>query len=119
MLLARALAGRAAAAAPGRAGHRRSTSATSSGSWTSCASFSPTESAWPWSCHDWNLALRLADELVVLRAGRIYAAGTPEEVLRGSVFEDVFEVAVDIVRRPEGGPVVVPRERQPADVSPR
>ena len=69
--------------------------------------------------HDWNLALRLADELVVLRAGRIYAAGTPEEVLRGSVFEDVFEVAVDIVRRPESGPVVIPRERQPVDVSPR
>ncbi len=64
--------------------------------------------------HDWNLALRVADELVVLDRGRVHTAGTPAEVLHSRVFEEVFEVAVDVVAGTGGEPVVVPRERRPA-----
>ena len=58
--------------------------------------------------HDWNLALRLANEIVVLKAGRLHAAGTPADLLRGTVFSDVFGVGVDVLRCPDGSPIVVP-----------
>jgi iron complex transport system ATP-binding protein len=64
--------------------------------------------------HDWNLALRLADDLVVLDRGRVHTAGTPADVLGSDVFGDVFGVAVEVVTGAAGGPVVVPRERRRA-----
>ena len=59
--------------------------------------------------HDWNLALELADELVVLQAGRVVAAGRPEETIRPELFTAVFGVEVEILRGRNGRPVVVPR----------
>jgi iron complex transport system ATP-binding protein len=59
--------------------------------------------------HDWNFALRLAQRLVVLHHGRVWAAGTPEEVMRPGLFRDVFGVEVDILQRDDGPPVVLPR----------
>jgi iron complex transport system ATP-binding protein len=64
--------------------------------------------------HDWNLALRLADDLVVLDRGRVHTAGTPADVLGSDVFADVFGVAVEVVAGAAGGPVVVPLERRRA-----
>jgi iron complex transport system ATP-binding protein len=61
--------------------------------------------------HDWNLALRLADDMIVLDSGRVYAAGPPESVIRSGVFQDVFGVTVEVARRPDGAPYVVPLER--------
>jgi len=59
--------------------------------------------------HDWNLALELADELIVLQAGRVVAAGRPEETIRPELFTAVFGVEVEILRGRNGRPVVVPR----------
>jgi iron complex transport system ATP-binding protein len=59
--------------------------------------------------HDWNLALSLADELVVLQAGRVVAAGRAEETLRPELFATAFGVEVEILRGSDGKPVVVPR----------
>ncbi|HYB24919.1 MAG TPA: ABC transporter ATP-binding protein [Solirubrobacteraceae bacterium] len=59
--------------------------------------------------HDWNLALRLADRLVVLAGGRVFAAGAPAEVVHPTLFREVFGVEVETVPRPDGPPLVVPR----------
>ena len=59
--------------------------------------------------HDWNLALRLADRIVVLAAGRVVAAGTPAEVVRPELFLDVFGVDVEILMRADGAALIVPR----------
>jgi iron complex transport system ATP-binding protein len=59
--------------------------------------------------HDWNFALRLAQRLVVLHHGRVWAAGPPEDVMRPELFRDVFGVEVDILRRDDGPPMVLPR----------
>jgi ABC-type cobalamin/Fe3+-siderophores transport system ATPase subunit len=59
--------------------------------------------------HDWNLALRLADRLVVLARGRVFAAGTPAEVVRPALFREVFGVEVDLIQRPGSPQLVVPR----------
>ena len=61
--------------------------------------------------HDWNLALELADELVVLREGRVVAAGRPAETVRPELFAAVFGVEVEILADRAGRPVVVPRAR--------
>lgn len=42
--------------------------------------------------HDLNEALRTADQLIVLRDGQLFAAGTPETLLQRHALEQVFEV---------------------------
>nr|WP_196792220.1 ABC transporter ATP-binding protein [Motilibacter deserti] len=44
--------------------------------------------------HDLNLAARYCHELVLLKQGRVVAAGTPDEVLVPEVLEPVYEVEV-------------------------
>jgi iron complex transport system ATP-binding protein len=50
--------------------------------------------------HDLNLAAMHCDRLVVLRAGRVVAAGTPAEVLTPALIADVYEVGADV--QPDG-----------------
>jgi iron complex transport system ATP-binding protein len=62
--------------------------------------------------HDLGQAARYADQLVVLRAGRLVAAGPPREVLDAELVAEVFEVECRVVPDPETGtPLVVPAAR--------
>ncbi|MCG6495978.1 ABC transporter ATP-binding protein [Kitasatospora sp. A2-31] len=62
--------------------------------------------------HDLGQAARYADHLVVLKDGRLAAAGAPTEVLTAELVEEVFEVPCQVVPDPETGtPLVVPRAR--------
>ena len=57
--------------------------------------------------HDLNLAGQYADRVVLLKAGRIAAAGTPAEVLRADLIGDVFGVRARVVENPVcGAPAV-------------
>jgi iron complex transport system ATP-binding protein len=47
--------------------------------------------------HDVNLAARFADELVLMRDGRIVAFGPPADVVRTDVLERAYDVAVDLI----------------------
>jgi len=42
--------------------------------------------------HDINLAATYCDELVVLYNGRVYASGTPKEILQRSLLEKIFNI---------------------------
>jgi iron complex transport system ATP-binding protein len=46
--------------------------------------------------HDVNLAAMFCDDIVVLRAGRVAAAGKPVEVLTQGLIADVFEVGAEV-----------------------
>jgi iron complex transport system ATP-binding protein len=59
--------------------------------------------------HDWNLAMRVADEVVVLHEGRVAACGPPATALTPRLFRAVFGVEVDTVAGPDGAPIVVAR----------
>ncbi|GAA2819987.1 ABC transporter ATP-binding protein [Kitasatospora sp. CM 4170] len=62
--------------------------------------------------HDLGQAARYADHLVVLKDGRLAAAGAPTEVLTAELVEEVFQVPCRVVPDPETGtPLVVPRAR--------
>lgn len=57
--------------------------------------------------HDLNLAAQYADCVVLMRAGRIVAMGTPAEVLRADLIGDVFGVRARVVENPVcGAPAV-------------
>ena len=55
--------------------------------------------------HDLNLAMTYADDIVVMRAGRIVAAGAAAEVFTDRALADVFDLAPRPIRRSEA-PIV-------------
>lgn len=57
--------------------------------------------------HDLNLAAEFADEIVLLKDGRIYAKGAPSEVLTAENLADVFGVSVLLDANPASGKVRV------------
>ena len=59
--------------------------------------------------HDINLASQFADNILLMKQGRTLHAGTPEEVLKPQILEEVFEVKVLVDAHPvTGGPRVTP-----------
>lgn len=58
--------------------------------------------------HDLNLAVRYADNLLVLDQGRLRAAGPPSEVLDRDLVRSVWQVEVDLYEG-EQGTQIVPR----------
>ncbi len=62
--------------------------------------------------HDLNLAAEFFPRLLLLNAGRVMAAGPPEEVLRPSLLSKAFGAEVVVARHPGlGSLVVLPRRR--------
>jgi len=57
--------------------------------------------------HDLNLAAEFADEILLLKNGRIAAKGAPAEVLTGENINDVFSVKVLLDENPASGNVRV------------
>ena len=50
--------------------------------------------------HDVNVAARFADDLVLMRAGRVVATGPPREVIREDVLRETYDVEIDLVPAP-------------------
>lgn len=64
--------------------------------------------------HDLNQACRFADELVVMKEGRVMAQGKPEAVMSEPLLARVFGLDARIVPDPESGtPLCVPRVKRP------
>lgn len=65
--------------------------------------------------HDFNLAVRAADRLLVLHGGRLCADGPPEEVLSDALLERVFACTTPMNRTPAARPfLLVQAEAVPA-----
>ena len=60
--------------------------------------------------HDVNLAGRFADELVLMRDGRVIADGSPAEVIRKDVLHRAYDVRIDLIETPDS-PVPLVRAR--------
>ena len=59
--------------------------------------------------HQLNLVARFADTIVLLHRGRVAAAGTPADVMRATVLEEVYEWPLLITRDPAvGAPALLP-----------
>jgi iron complex transport system ATP-binding protein len=59
--------------------------------------------------HDLGLVARVSDRLVLLARGEVIAQGPPAEVLRPEFLERAFGIEADVIRAPDGSPLVVPR----------
>jgi iron complex transport system ATP-binding protein len=57
--------------------------------------------------HDLNLAAEFANEIIMLKDGRIVAKGTPSEVLTSEIIASVFDVKVLLDQNPASGNVRV------------
>lgn len=58
--------------------------------------------------HDLNLAARCADQLLLLRDGRVARCGSPRDVLTTDAIRDVFDVDVTVSQHPDSGvPLVI------------
>lgn len=61
------------------------------------------------STHDINFALRSADRILVLKAGRLHTAGSADAIADPALLEEVFGVAFDRVEHPaDGKPWLLP-----------
>jgi iron complex transport system ATP-binding protein len=59
--------------------------------------------------HQLNLVARFADEMVLVHRGVVAAAGSPLDVMRGDVLEQVYEWPLVVTRDPAvGAPALVP-----------
>ncbi|MCF0152222.1 ABC transporter ATP-binding protein [Megasphaera sp.] len=58
--------------------------------------------------HDMNQAWQYADEVVIMKDGRLVCAGPPQDVLTPERLWDVFAVHVDIVTTSDGQSAIVP-----------
>jgi iron complex transport system ATP-binding protein len=64
--------------------------------------------------HDLNLASEYADRALLLKQGRIHAAGPVRDVLDAQHIADVFDVDVELLPRADGRrPWIAPKPRQP------
>jgi iron complex transport system ATP-binding protein len=59
------------------------------------------------STHDLNLAAAICSDLVLLRDGRVLAAGPTEEVLTTDAIRRLYDVDVDVHRHPGTGRLIV------------
>ncbi|MDP2953412.1 MAG: ABC transporter ATP-binding protein, partial [Chloroflexota bacterium] len=57
--------------------------------------------------HDLNLASRYSDKVILLKEGRIYAIGSPREVIVPANIKSVYDVEA-IVNNDSGSPFVIP-----------
>jgi iron complex transport system ATP-binding protein len=65
--------------------------------------------------HDLNLSCRYADYLIAIQQGKVYATGTPEQVMTEEMLRDVFDLECRIVPDPLAGtPMCIPMGRKVA-----
>ena len=64
--------------------------------------------------HHLNVAARFADQVVMLAAGRVAAAGTPDAVFRTELLAQVFGWPISVGVGPDGRPQVTPLRREGA-----
>ncbi|UZK69329.1 ABC transporter ATP-binding protein [Sphingomonas sp. S1-29] len=61
--------------------------------------------------HDLNQAARVADDVVLMRGGRIVAAGAPEAVLTPALIAQTYGVEAHVGHTPQGQRYVIPVRR--------
>lgn len=59
--------------------------------------------------HDINHAAKYSSRILVLNQGRLYAAGSPEQVITREMLGAVFGVEAEILTDSDGSPVMIPR----------
>ncbi|MDF1747530.1 MAG: ATP-binding cassette domain-containing protein [Alphaproteobacteria bacterium] len=53
--------------------------------------------------HDINMAARFCDELIALRDGHLIARGTPNEIMRADILEDIYGIPMAVMSHPRSG----------------
>lgn len=68
--------------------------------------------------HDLNLAAQYADEVHIMKNGRTYALGVPNDVFKSDIIEMAFDCPVQVIRHPHHScPLVIALGNQRSDCS--
>ena len=59
--------------------------------------------------HDLNLASKYSDNVIMMSEGKIYAVGTPEQVITSDNIKHVYDVDSEIIMR-DGRPFMIPTD---------
>lgn len=54
--------------------------------------------------HDLNVAAQYCDQIYALKAGQVYAQGSPDEILTAQLIKDLYETEAEMVRDRNGKP---------------
>lgn len=60
--------------------------------------------------HDINHAMQFADEIIIVKDGKIEGQGSPEEIIDVNMFERVFGVTAEVFKNKAGKYVFMPRQ---------
>ncbi|MDO5614458.1 MAG: ATP-binding cassette domain-containing protein [Paracoccus sp. (in: a-proteobacteria)] len=58
--------------------------------------------------HEVNMAARFCDHIVAIRGGRLAMQGSPAELMRSEVLEQIYGLPMQVLSRPDGTPVAIP-----------
>ena len=62
--------------------------------------------------HDLNLTAMYADNIAILKSGKLLYLGSPDEVLNNQSIQEIFGVTVDITSHPQYGcPLIIPHRK--------
>jgi iron-chelate-transporting ATPase len=53
--------------------------------------------------HDVNMAARFCDDIVALHSGRLVARGTPEQIVRPGILQEIYGVEIGVMPHPQSG----------------
>jgi ferric hydroxamate transport system ATP-binding protein len=56
--------------------------------------------------HDINMAARFCDEIVALRAGRMIAHGTPDDIMTTEELARIYDVRMEVIAQPSNGRLI-------------
>ncbi len=63
-------------------------------------------------CHDLNIAAKYSDRILMMSEGKIYASGTPEEVLTKENIRKVYDIDCEVIMD-QGRPHILLRDDEP------
>lgn len=63
--------------------------------------------------HDLSLVSRFSDQILLLKSGEVLIQGSPSEVLKESILEDVYHVRIEISETRAGYRTILPLEVKP------
>lgn len=62
--------------------------------------------------HDLNQASEYSDSIIVLKSGKVYAQGKPEDIIKEDLLKDVYGLKAKVIKNESNKPLVIPLRKE-------